>query len=103
MVKLFKNHRDLNVNGANPSWGGWTPLLVAAENNHVEVTKLLLSHPQMEVNGQNDRGATAVFIACSVGALAAVKVLLKDARVDVTLPDNDGWSPPSSCLHAQSP
>jgi ankyrin repeat protein len=45
------------------SWGallgvyaqdGWTPLLIACQNSHVEVVKLLLAHPDVLVNQANE-------------------------------------------------
>jgi len=50
------------------------------------VIPLLLAHPDIDVNAKNKYGHTPFFSAC-------VRELLKDSRVKVNEPDNDGWTP----------
>ena len=61
-----------------------TSLHIASGYGHVEVVKLLLAHPNIDVNVKNDDGRTPVSHSCWNGKVSVGQVLLKDPRVDVT-------------------
>ncbi|GBF61118.1 ankyrin repeat protein [Trichophyton mentagrophytes] len=92
---------DLLVNkyGADINLGGDSgpPLVQAAEHCHLEIMKLLLSRKEIDVNGKDGLGATALFVAAGgIGAypdaLKAVKLLLEHGA-DVNLQILEvGWS-----------
>ena len=83
---LLRDHREIDVNWTtNPQS---TPLHKASFNGHVEVVKLLLANPNIEVNLKCGNGQTPFSLGVSF-----VEVLLKDSRVDVTLHDNKGRTP----------
>ena len=71
----------------------WTPLHIASIRGHLEVVKLLLAHPNINVNLKDNDGQTLFLLGCLNGHVLVVRVLLKDPRVDVTLEDNNGCTP----------
>ena len=86
----MRDHPDLDVNWQDPNQ--WTPLRHASFSGHAEIVKLLLAHPNIEVNLKNYFGETPILLGCN-GRVAVVELLLKDPRVDVTLDDTDGCTP----------
>jgi len=58
-----------------------------------EVVKLLLAHPDIDVNAKNGRGQTPLSLGCVGGGVPVVRLLLKDPRVDIILEENDGCTP----------
>ncbi|KAH6909555.1 hypothetical protein BKA70DRAFT_1425974 [Coprinopsis sp. MPI-PUGE-AT-0042] len=70
--------------------GRATPLFLASKRGHDEAVKLLLAHPEIDVNPQNHDGDTALVGACAEGQEAPVKLLLAHPNVDVNLSANDG-------------
>ena len=91
---LLSAHPGLDVNWVNTSDYHYTALHRAALNNHVEVVKLLLAHPDINVNVQSVYGYTPFSYSCgSANTILVAQVLLKDPRVDVTLDDNNGQTP----------
>ena len=68
-------------------------LHTASSNGHVEVVKLLLAHPNINVNVENWKGQTPFSKGCWNGQVSVVEVLLKDPRVDITLDDKKGCTP----------
>lgn len=67
----------------------WTPLMIASDRHHVDVIKLLLETPNIDLNKTNDEGDTALFHAAD--DLESVKLLLA-AGADPNIPDHDGWT-----------
>jgi len=65
----------------------------ASSNGHVEVVKLLLAHPDINVNVRNEGGQTPISLGCERGHVSVVRVLLKDPRVNVTLGEYNGCTP----------
>jgi hypothetical protein len=91
-VALLRAHPDLDVNWKDQN--GWTALHQASSYwGHLEVVKLLLDHPFINVNVQTNAGATPFLLCCSNRNLPVVQVLLKDPRVDITLATNSGRTP----------
>ena len=71
------------------------PLLLYAcwESCRSAVIPLLLAHPDIDVNLKNMGGQTPFCYACHRGLASGVRELLKDSRVKVNEPDNDGRTP----------
>eukprot|EP01083_Nonionella_stella_P119801 358416_1 len=65
--------------GANPNLapkGVWTPLMISSQQGFVEVVRVLLSHPSIDIDYQGSKGQTALWTACVGNQLEVVEVLL---------------------------
>ena len=96
---LLRDHPGLDIN-----WQGDdnTALHLASYCGFIEIVKVLLAHPAIDVNSRNLYGSTPFLEGCYSGKLPVVRVLLKDPRVDVTLSADNGGTPLwylSSCGH----
>ncbi len=80
MVKylLSLNSVDINSRGLRKI----TPLMVAAENGHIEVVELLLKHGA-DLSVTDARGNNILHIACNQGEFDVVKYLLSLNSVDI--------------------
>jgi len=92
VMSLLKDHPDLNINWPH-SHNGLTALHHASSEDHVEVVKLLLAHPDIDVNLRGKTGLTAIGVACMDGHASVAQLLLKDPRVDVTIVCNQHCTP----------
>ena len=90
---LLRDYPEINVNWTNPDFFQYAALHVASLFGHVEVIKLLLAHPKINVNSKNIDGQTPLSFGCQVGYVSVVEELLKDPHVDVTHDDNMGRTP----------
>jgi len=86
------NGAAVNVNWIGPEKGD-TPLHRACRFGHVQVVKVLLEHPVIDVNAGNAGRATPLNIASQEGHVEVVKLLLADTRVDLNSPSGDGTTP----------
>jgi len=77
---------DINIRFAG---FGATPLIDAARNGHVEVTRLLLK-ALADVNLQENNRRTALIWASRNGYTSVVRLLLKAKGIDFTLQDSHG-------------
>ena len=89
---LLRDNPDIDVNW-DGSWLARTALHSASHGGHVEVVKLLLAHPAINVNCEDKYGVTPFSLGCLNGQMSIVDLLLKDPRVDVTLADRDECTP----------
>lgn len=88
-VKLLLE-RQANPNLADGS--GWTPLIYAAYfGGSPELFTELLNHGA-DINGRNDRGATALFLASATGHEEQVKFLLAHGA-DKSIQSTAGYTP----------
>ena len=83
--------RGQDVNKRDPN--NRTVLMVAAGLNKIQLMKLILEQPSIEVNLTDVDGATALYSAACRGNSEAVKLLLADPRVDVNCKDPNGDTP----------
>ena len=67
-----------------------TPLMVATLNGHIEVVKLLLTHPNIKVNLKDHQGRTALMQSAILGNSGIFKLLIERDDIDVNLKDLDG-------------
>ena len=87
---LLRDHPEINVNWTDEHW---TSLHTASFRGHLEVVKLLLAHPNVNVNLKNCDGQTPLSFGCEYGQVSVVRLLLKDPRVEVALDDIRGCTP----------
>lgn len=85
----------LLAEGAPPNWQntvGWTPLMIAAAEKHLEAVAALLDS-KADPNIRNSYGRTAIMYAASYGQEAIVEKLLA-AGADPNIVPNDpsGWT-----------
>ena len=80
---LVQNHAKVNVQATS---GGFTPLYMAAQENHVDVVKYLLANGASQTLSTDD-GFTPLAVALQQGHDKVVAVLLEnDTRGKVKLP-----------------
>ena len=65
---------------------------VCEGNSRSAIIPLLLAHPDIDVNVKNRSGGTPFYHACG-GRASCVREMLKDSRVKVNEPKNDGCTP----------
>jgi ankyrin repeat protein len=70
-----------------------TPLLLALENGHMHVVKLLLETDKTEINVQNSKGQTPLLLALERGYDEIVERILKISNVDPSCQDPKGLTP----------
>jgi len=87
----------VNIKGKH----GRTALYLAAEGGHIFIVKLLLQHPDIDVNSRNGPGgATALMGASRRGHSRIVELLLQHPRCEVNAHDKDGNT---ASQHARTP
>jgi len=79
---LLRQNPDLDINQAADQFGS-TLLHLASERGSVELVKLLLTHPDIDVNRKDVTGATPFFWACFMGNHEVVRRLIEDSRVRI--------------------
>ena len=71
-----------------------TPLMLAAENGHLDIVKLLLEVKEVHVNHQDEYGRTALSYACRMKHVAIAKCILESSpHVDQLLRDRYNKDP----------
>lgn len=87
----------VNIKGKH----GRTAMYLAAEGGHIFIVKLLLQHPDIDVNSRNGpRGATALMAASRRGHSRIVELLLQHPRCEIDANDKDGNT---AIAHARTP
>ncbi|MGI2298626.1 ankyrin repeat domain-containing protein [Candidatus Cardinium hertigii] len=83
------NESDVEIN-LKYKEDGSTPLYLAAFHGHIEIVKLLLETPRIQVNLQNKSGCTPLHAAALFNHVEVIKILLSDPRTDVNAKSNLG-------------
>ena len=93
LAGLMRQDPGFNVNKVQDG-DGWTLLHYACwDDSRSAVIPLLLAHPDIDVNVKSIYGSTPFFWACEYGQLSCVREMLKDSRVKVNEPHDDGYTP----------
>jgi len=82
-VEILRTNPTVDVNWKNQGQENWAALHYACQTNRVSLVALLLAHPCVDVNLENDHRETPFCYACTNGNTACVRLLLKDPRVIV--------------------
>jgi ankyrin repeat protein len=96
-VKLLLKNPTLKINYGGNDSDEWTPLMITCfqygyhKNMSIDNIKMLLSHPDIDVNIQDGDGRTALSIACNGGHVNIVKLLINKSKInfDITNFKND--------------
>lgn len=102
LVKALLEVKDINVNAKNidrrkliypihtgddPNRGklnyGKTPLYLAVENGHVDVVRVLLDHPDIDVNVKDKYSVFPLWLAVEYNDSKMVEALLRHSSIDV--------------------
>jgi len=85
---LFReNYPDADVNYAPENYLAQSVLHIACDTGSSPgAIRLLLAHPDIEVNKKDNFGATPFYWACRYGHLDAVRIMLQDSRVRLNEP-----------------
>ena len=90
MLLNYSAHNiDLNARATS----GATPIMMACNNGHKDVVKLLLDHPdpKIDLNARDYHGQTAYMAACYNGHKDVVELLLEHAdRIELNVTDFEG-------------
>lgn len=87
--KLLLERKDLLVNKG--ALNNCTPLMVAIDNGKIEMTELLLNHPDIDVNlYTTELRATALTKAVQKGNSHVVQKLLAHSHIDIWFKRRDG-------------
>ena len=93
VAELIRQDPGFKVNMAVDAYG-YTLLHEACRgDSRSAVIPLLLAHPDIDVNFKDKYGFTPFNYACLRGYTSCVREMLKDSRVKVNEPDNDGYTP----------
>lgn len=79
----FQSARDNN----------WSALHLASGNGNAEFVRILLAHPDINVNIKNDWEITPLHFAIKAARIPSLQLLLNDPRVDVNAVAKDGSTP----------
>ena len=102
-INVLRNNPSLDVNwmrlrGGERSFGIFFDAAIHTSSD--AIISILLAHPDIDVNRQNESGRTTFMIACLNESISCIRVLLTDARVKVSEPDLEGSTP--LCCAARS-
>ena len=106
MVASVKGHvaavRQLLRSGANPNLRdiyGWTPLMRAVYEERAEVVETLLAASDIDLDAQNDQGATALHLAAGKGNEELARALLH-AGANPLIRNRNGRTPAEIAVDA---
>ena len=93
-IPLFGRILDMikNVNTSNKF--GMTALMYAVNNNHIDMVKVLMKYPGIDVNLQGGYdNSTALHWAVRNNSLATLEHLLSDDKINTSVKDGDNMTP----------
>jgi len=91
VIDIVRGRRYVNPN--KPDKYGQTPILLAAEDGHEGVVKLLLRRSDVKPDAADGYGRTPLLLASSKGREEVVKLLLEQGDVSIDKPDKSGQTP----------
>jgi len=90
--QTLKDNPDFNINWKGNTSGN-TLLHTASGAGYTSVMKVLLKHPQIDVNVCNHSGQTPIALTCGEERMTSFEILLNDDRTDISIADQVGRTP----------
>lgn len=81
LANILLKSENIDVNLYEPIFG-YSPLMTAIMNKNLEIAKLLLSHPQIDLNFKNNKMQTAFIIAVNEKVQEIIPLLLNHEKFD---------------------
>ena len=75
---------DVGVDVNKPKMQGSTALWLATKRQHPTVIRMLLDHPNIRVNDADNTGRTPLYVACEMGHLECLRLLLLVDGIDAS-------------------
>ena len=93
LAEVMRQDPGFKVN-MDQNGSGWTLLhFTCLGSDKSAMIPLLLAHPNIDVNLKTKDGYTPFHYSCEYGRTPCVREMLKDSRVKVNEPSNDGYLP----------
>jgi len=92
-MDILRTNPDVNVNWRHGPHGHGALHRACEEGGLDLIVSSLLAHPDIDVNLKTDAGSSPFFVACSNGHTSCVRLLLRDSRVNLGDPDDNGDPP----------
>ncbi|CAD8181669.1 unnamed protein product [Paramecium octaurelia] len=83
LIVEFLISKEIDINKVTDE--GWTPLQIAVHRHNLEIVKVILNHPQVDVNLITDKGI-AISLACKSNQLKIIELLIQ-RNADLKLQD----------------
>jgi len=93
LAELMRQDPGFDVNMVQDVYGAALLYHACMKDDRSPVIPLLLAHPDIDVNLITRIGNTPFLCACFYGNPSCVREMLKDSRVIVNEPKNDGFTP----------
>ena len=93
VAQLMRQNPGFDVNMDHNGYRSTLLHYACREDSRSPVIPLLLAHPDIDVNVKSISGYTPFSYACCYGSTSCVRELLRDSRVKVNEPKNDGRTP----------
>ena len=98
--QILLTNPEVDLTWTNTEFLDWTPLHTAVANGHIDVVRVLLSHPNIDVNTRKAVEGTSVLSWAVYQRLYdIVELLLHDARVDVNQANDNDFTPMVWAVH----
>jgi ankyrin repeat protein len=88
-IQTCKNNNNINIFN-HKDIDGNTPLILAAENNNIEIIKLLLS-AESEIDIENNKGDNVLHVTCKKGYVECVKLVCSPKVINIK--NQEGFFP----------
>ncbi|HEY0211458.1 ankyrin repeat domain-containing protein [Acerihabitans sp.] len=89
-VESIVKHNNIDINSRD---GCYNPLCKAIIEKRLDIVKLFLTSPDLDVNRCNAKGRTALHIAVAMRNEAIVRALLQKRLIDINIMDKNGITP----------
>lgn len=96
IIEILVKRKDVDIDLADNQ--GMTPLMNSVYNNHIEITRLLISKIK-NINAASEDGITALIIAIQEGNQEITKMLLEKEGIDIDAAAKDGTTPLMNAIY----
>ena len=91
--EIFRLSKVISSSEINTKFDGDTPIVLAVERNNIEIVKILLKIPGIDVNLADDDGETPIMLAIYGCNVEIVKLLLAVPGININWKNKNGDTP----------
>jgi len=97
IVQYLVESLEVNINGQDFNWRGYTPLIAASENGHEAIVRYLVEHGADTSKESIKNGDSPLTVACKNGHETILRYLVEQGA-DLNMKNKKGSSPLDSVL-----